>query len=290
MRKGNSIVRFSSAYHPNMNGFVERAFGSTNALARSMLAAAGLPDPYWEKASRHAVLMRCIMPNQTATGFVREAYYLWYGLTYDYSRLRTWGCRAYALNHQREKDYGHRSIAGIFVGMKPENPVTCDYEIYLPAKDIFVTTGDVVFCCLGTTIKTAGSEKAFRRVDFELVRWAAVAANENGIKRFLVVSSMGANADSKNFYLRTKGEMEKAITALNFEKCIIARPSMLLGPRKEFRMGEKIGQFFMLAFGLFIPARYKAIQALTVAKALQSTAFDANSFGVLENDALRKYR
>jgi hypothetical protein len=76
MRKGNSIVRFSSAYHPNMNGFVERAFGSTNALARSMLAAAGLPDPYWEKASRHAVLMRCIMPNQTATGFVREAYYL----------------------------------------------------------------------------------------------------------------------------------------------------------------------------------------------------------------------
>jgi hypothetical protein len=48
-----------------------------------MLAAAGLPDPYWEKASRHAVLMRCIMPNQTATGFVREAYHLWYGLTYD---------------------------------------------------------------------------------------------------------------------------------------------------------------------------------------------------------------
>jgi nucleoside-diphosphate-sugar epimerase len=151
-------------------------------------------------------------------------------------------------------------------------------------------TGDVVFCCLGTTIKTAGSEKAFRRVDFELVRWAAVAANENGIKCFLVVSSMGANADSKNFYLRTKGEMEKAVTALNFEKCIIVRPSMLLGPRKEFRMGEKVGQFFMLAFGLFIPARYKAIQALTVAKALQSTAFDTNSFGVLENDVLRKYR
>jgi len=150
--------------------------------------------------------------------------------------------------------------------------------------------GDVVFCCLGTTIKTAGSEKAFRRVDFELVRWSAVAAHENGTKRFLVVSSMGANADSNNFYLRTKGEMEKAVSALNFEKCIIVRPSMLLGPRKEFRMGEKVGQFFMLAFGLFIPARYKAIQALAVAKALQSTAFDTNSFGVLENDVLRKYR
>jgi hypothetical protein len=86
------------------------------------------------------------MPNQTSTGFVREAYFLWYGLTYDYSRLRTWGCRAYALNHIRGKDYGHRSVAGIFVGMKPENPVTCDYEIYLPAKDVFVTSGDVIFC------------------------------------------------------------------------------------------------------------------------------------------------
>ena len=66
------IARFSSAYHPNMNGFVERAFGSTNALARSMMAAAGLPDPYWEKASRYAVLLRNIMPNQSAKGLVRR--------------------------------------------------------------------------------------------------------------------------------------------------------------------------------------------------------------------------
>jgi hypothetical protein len=78
MRKGRAINRFGSPYHPNMNGFVERAFGSTNALARCMLVDAGLPDPYWEKASRHAVLLRSIMPNQTSTGFVREAYFLWY--------------------------------------------------------------------------------------------------------------------------------------------------------------------------------------------------------------------
>jgi hypothetical protein len=145
-RRKNIYQRFTSAYHPNMNGLVERAFGSTSALTRCMLEAAGLPDPYWEKASNHAVLIRNIMPNQSIDGYVREAYFLWYGLTFNYSRLRTWGCRAYAMNHITKKDYGNRSVAGIFVGMKPENPLTYDYEIYLPAKDVFVTSGDVIFC------------------------------------------------------------------------------------------------------------------------------------------------
>ena len=108
--------------------------------------------------------------------------------------------------------------------------------------------GDVVFNCLGTTINTAGSEAAFRRVDFELVRWSAVAARENKVPRFLVISSMGADPDSRIFYNRTKGEMEKAVSALGFEQCVILRPSMLYGPRKEFRFGERVGQFFMWLF------------------------------------------
>jgi hypothetical protein len=145
-RRKNIYQRFTSAYHPNMNGLVERAFGSISALTRCMLEAAGLPDPYWEKASNHAALIRNIMPNQSIDGYVREAYFLWYGLTFNYSRLRTWGCRAYAMNHITKKDYGNRSVAGIFVGMKPENPLIYDYEIYLPAKDVFVTSGDVIFC------------------------------------------------------------------------------------------------------------------------------------------------
>src|ERR1044072_4284139 len=86
--------------------------------------------------------------------------------------------------------------------------------------------GDVVFNCLGTTINVAGSEAAFRRVDFELVRWSAVAASENKVPRFLVISSMGADANSRIFYNRTKGEMEKAVSALNFQQCVILRPSM----------------------------------------------------------------
>ena len=146
LRKRRIFSKFISPYHPNMNGFVERAFRSIKDLSRCMLSAAGLPDPYWEKATSHAVLLRNIMPNQSSQGFVREAYFLWYGLTYDYSRLRVWGSRAYALNHVRGKDFGERSVPGIFVGMKPDNPITYDYEIYLPTKDKFITSGDVMFC------------------------------------------------------------------------------------------------------------------------------------------------
>jgi uncharacterized protein YbjT (DUF2867 family) len=134
--------------------------------------------------------------------------------------------------------------------------------------------GDDLFCCLGTTIKVAGSEAAFRRVDFELVRWCAVCAYENHVKNFLVVSSLGANADSKNFYLRTKGEMEKAVLAFNFDKTVIFRPSMLLGDRKEKRIGESLGKFFMILFSVFIPKKYRAVEAEDVAAAMIKCAND----------------
>lgn len=146
--------------------------------------------------------------------------------------------------------------------------------------------GDVVFCCLGTTINTAGSEAAFRRVDFELVRWCAVAACENKVPRFLVVSSMGANADSRIFYNRTKGEMEKAVSALGFKQCVILRPSMLYGPRKDFRFGERVGQFFMFLFWLLIPAKYKLIHARTVARKMNVLSKGEIS-GIVESDAIR---
>ncbi len=148
--------------------------------------------------------------------------------------------------------------------------------------------GDDLFCCLGTTIKVAGSEAAFRRVDYEWVRWCAVCAYENHVKNFLVISSMGANADSKNFYLRTKGEMEKAVAAFNFNKTVILRPSMLLGDRKEFRFGEAIGKFFMILFSVFIPKRYKAVEAEDVAAAMIKAANDEKILGgIMENELIR---
>lgn len=146
--------------------------------------------------------------------------------------------------------------------------------------------GDEVFSCLGTTIKTAGSEAAFRRVDYELVRWAALSAKENGVKSFLVVSSISANPTSRNFYLRTKGEMELAVTSAGFEKCVIVRPSMLLGPRSEKRFGETVGKVVMKALAFAIPKRWKAVEAEDVAASMIIAANINTENGVIENERL----
>ncbi|TND03423.1 MAG: semialdehyde dehydrogenase family protein [Bacteroidetes bacterium] len=148
--------------------------------------------------------------------------------------------------------------------------------------------GDELFCCLGTTIRTAGSQDAFRKVDYDLPVWLADMAKINGIKAMLVVSSLGADKSSRNFYLRTKGEMEEKVAAAGIPKTVFARPSMLLGPRAESRTGEFIGKIFMRTFAFLIPARYKAIHAETVARALIVAANDEKVNGVLESEILRK--
>ena len=130
---------------------------------------------------------------------------------------------------------------------------------------------DVVFCCLGTTIKQAKSEEAFRAVDFGLVVQIAERAKRKGADTFLVVSSVGANPGARNFYLRTKGEMEQAVKRLGFDRLGIMRPSLLLGSRSESRPAERIGQFAaqlvnpLMLGGL---ARYRAVDAEIVARAM----------------------
>jgi len=99
---------------------------------------------------------------------------------------------------------------------------------------------DDLFCCLGTTIKAAGSQEAFRAVDLDAVVRAATAARQRGASQLLVVSSVGADPASQVFYSRVKGEMEAAVIALGFPACQIFRPSLLLGPRAERRFGERI--------------------------------------------------
>ena len=146
IRKNRMFSRFTPPYHHFANGFVERAFRSIYDLARCMMESAGLPEPYWEVASSFALLIRNILPNKVNGGYVREAYFKWYGLTFDYSLLRTFGSRAYALNHIRLKDFGARSVPGIFVGFKQQNPISIDYLIYLPAKNVFITTSDIMCC------------------------------------------------------------------------------------------------------------------------------------------------
>jgi uncharacterized protein YbjT (DUF2867 family) len=136
-------------------------------------------------------------------------------------------------------------------------------------------TGDDFFCTIGTTIKKAGSKEAFRKVDFEYPSQFASFAAQNKVKQFLIVSSLGADLNSGNFYLKTKGEIESFLKDADFESVSVLQPSLLLGNRNEFRLGEKIGAFFMKTFSFIFLGKlkkYKPIESTAVAKALLKVA------------------
>lgn len=143
--------------------------------------------------------------------------------------------------------------------------------------------GDDVYCTIGTTIKKAGSQEAFAKVDLEYPLSIAKIAKENGAKHFLLMSSLGANASSGNFYLKTKGTLENNLHALNFDSLSIFRPSILLGPRNEFRLGEKIGIFFMRLFSFLLLGglkKYRPIHVKQVAHAMVKAGQDGEKKGV----------
>jgi uncharacterized protein YbjT (DUF2867 family) len=141
---------------------------------------------------------------------------------------------------------------------------------------------DDVFCCLGTTLRQAGSRAAFERVDYHMVVDLARAAHKAGAKRFLVVSAVGASARSPAFYSRVKARMEQAVGEIPFEAVHVVRPSLLLGARAEFRPGERLAQLAapLLSLALVGPlAKYRAVEADAVAAALARLA-RANTRGV----------
>lgn len=125
---------------------------------------------------------------------------------------------------------------------------------------------DAGISCLGTTIRTAGSQGAFRRVDHDYVVALASLARNNGARQFILVSSVGAGRGG--FYLRVKGEVEAAVGALGFERVDLIRPGLLLGPRAERRPSEQLAQRFAPLLNPFVPARYGAIEAEAVAAAI----------------------
>lgn len=132
-----------------------------------------------------------------------------------------------------------------------------------------------VFCCLGTTMKQAGSKAAFRKVDFEYPYEAARLASEHGSEQYLLISSLGANTRSLFFYSRVKGEVEKAIADLPFRGVYIMRPSLLTGHRTVARAGEKVSEKILKAFSFALkgPFRvYRPIAGRTVAKAMIAVA------------------
>jgi uncharacterized protein YbjT (DUF2867 family) len=127
---------------------------------------------------------------------------------------------------------------------------------------------EVAICCLGTTIKQAGSQEQFRRVDHDYVLAFARAALAASVQHFLVVTALGADARARTFYNRVKGETEDALSAMSFRALTIARPSLLLGERTEFRLGERV----FAPFSKVLPARVRGIEAKTVARALVTLA------------------
>lgn len=137
---------------------------------------------------------------------------------------------------------------------------------------------DDVFCCLGTTLRAAGSREAFRRVDHDYVLAAARLAAERGARRFLLVSALGADAGSRVFYSRVKGEVERAVAALPFAAVVVARPSLLTGERAESRPLETLGRRLAPVLRLLLvgPLRsYRPIAAAAVARALVRLAQEA---------------
>jgi len=148
--------------------------------------------------------------------------------------------------------------------------------------------GNDMFCCLGTTIKKAGSQEAFEKVDLLYPIQFAKAAAIKGIKQFSIISSIGANPQSSNFYLRTKGKCEESLRTLSFQSVSIFRPSLLLGNRKEFRLGEKLSEYAMKIVSIFLVGKfkkYRPIKAKKVADAMYNVAQrNTVGFHVYESD------
>ncbi|MBN2610937.1 MAG: NAD(P)H-binding protein [Bacteroidales bacterium] len=149
--------------------------------------------------------------------------------------------------------------------------------------------GNDLFCCLGTTIKKAGSQEVFKKVDLRLPAGIARIAFANGVKNFAVVSSIGAKATVKNFYLSVKGLMEQEIMKYPFENLIILRPSLLLGERKEFRFGEGLAKFFMPLFSPLLRGKYRKyrpVHGRDVAKAMINLVLFPRKQTIFESDEI----
>ena len=151
---------------------------------------------------------------------------------------------------------------------------------------------DEVYLALGTTIKVAGSQAAFRAVDLDANLAVARAAFKAGARRLGVVSAMGADSGSRVFYNRVKGELEDAVAALGFEGVVIARPSLLTGDRAALgqpaRAGERIGAVAMSVLRPFIPADYRSIKAADVAHALLAHVPQSQGKIILRSGAMQR--
>ncbi|MDA3942966.1 MAG: oxidoreductase [Bacteroidetes bacterium] len=152
--------------------------------------------------------------------------------------------------------------------------------------------GDYFYCCLGTTIKKAGSQSNFQKVDLEYVEKLAHLSAEAGFSAFSVISSVGASESSGNFYLRTKGLMEVSVKRQGIDKTLIFRPSLIIGERREARFGETVASLFMKVLNPLMIGRlkkYKAIQASSLAESMLSNSLSKPAgIHLISNEEMHK--
>jgi uncharacterized protein YbjT (DUF2867 family) len=186
-----------------------------------------------------------------------------------YSKVTVWSRRALSAVHEK---------------LKVE---LVDFDGILAAGESF----DEIFCCLGTTIRKAGSQEAFRRVDHDFPLALAKLGKATGAQQFLMVSALGADAQSSVFYSRVKGETERDIAAIGLPKVIFMRPSILLGERREHRSGERAG---IVAGRLIAPLlagplrKYRPIHADEVAAAMLYAANHEVHSGPIDSDKIAR--
>ena len=156
--------------------------------------------------------------------------------------------------------------------------------------DAIKVQADDVYCCLGTTLKKAGSKAAFRKIDSDYPFLIARLAKLNGATRFSIVTAMGADVHSSIFYNQIKGEIERKLKELNFESLLVFRPSLLLGNRQEARFSEQVAGSLMRFFKPLIPLKYQGIEAEKVADAMiQKTLSAPSGYHVYESDVMQQY-
>ncbi len=171
------------------------------------------------------------------------------------------------------------------------NVIEVDYDCLSEYSEVI--NADAVFCCLGTTIKKAGSKKEFIKVDFTYPLELAKIAMENKSDQFNIITAMGANARSGVFYNKVKGEIEDAISILGIHEVNIFRPSLLIGERKESRTGELIGVvLFKIINPLLLGSlkKYRSIEAQIVAKAMANISMESKKgIAIILSDNIMKY-
>jgi uncharacterized protein YbjT (DUF2867 family) len=153
-------------------------------------------------------------------------------------------------------------------------------------------TADEVYCCVGTTSAKTKDRTVYRAIDFGIPYTASKLARENNIPTFLVISAIGANAKSKVFYTRTKGEMEQAVLDQKIPNTYILRPSLILGDRDKKRIGESIGAVLVKLTTVFLVGRfkkYRAIDADCIASALINLAKSKPDMQIVESDVIQEF-